>query len=60
MGALFSYKTKGIPENTEIEEDEVADQPIRIDWIKLTNRLTPEIVSRILGTPFADDDDRLS
>ncbi|KUL84016.1 hypothetical protein ZTR_07146 [Talaromyces verruculosus] len=60
MGALFSYKTKGIPENTEIEEDEVADQPIRKDWIKLTNRLTPEIMSRILGTPFADDDGRLS
>ena len=60
MGALFSYKTKGIPENTEIEEDEVADQPIRKDWIQLTNRLTPEIMSRILGTPFADDDGRLS
>lgn len=60
MGALFSYKTKGIPENTEIEEDEVADQPIRKDWIQLTNRLTPEIMSRILGTPFADNDDRLS
>ncbi|KAI7970367.1 hypothetical protein EIK77_006212 [Talaromyces pinophilus] len=60
MGALFSYKTKGIPENTEIEEDEVADQPIRKDWIQLTNRLAPEIMSRILGTPFADDDGRLS
>ncbi|KAF3396720.1 hypothetical protein DPV78_007570 [Talaromyces pinophilus] len=60
MGALFSYKTKRIPENTEIEEDEVADQPIRKDWIQLTNRLAPEIMSRILGTPFADDDGRLS
>lgn len=60
MGALFSYKTKGLPENTEIEEDEVADLPIRKDWIQLTNRLAPEIVSRILGTPFNDDDDRPS
>jgi A1 cistron-splicing factor AAR2 len=60
MGALFSYKTKGLPENTEIDEDEVADQPMRKDWMQLTSRMTPEILSRILGTPFADDDDRPS
>lgn len=60
MGALFSYKTKGIPENTEIDENDAMDQPMRKDWIQLTNRMTPEIVSRILGTPFDDDDDRPS
>lgn len=60
MGALFSYKTKGMPENVDIEEEDVAGLPIRKDWVRLTNRLTPETMSRILGTPFADDDGRPS
>ncbi|QGA15835.1 hypothetical protein EYB26_003496 [Talaromyces marneffei] len=61
MGALFSYKTKGLPDNTEIDENDATDQsPTRKDWIQLTNRLTPEILSRILGTPYSDDDDRPS
>ncbi|EED20528.1 AAR2 family protein [Talaromyces stipitatus ATCC 10500] len=61
MGALFSYRTKGLPESTEVDEDELSGkEPTRKDWVRLTNRITPEILSRILGTPFSDDDDRPS
>lgn len=61
MGALFNHRTRksGINEDDNDEEEEAQD-PMRNDWAKLTNHLTPEILSRILGSPFEDDDNRPS
>ncbi|OKL57243.1 hypothetical protein UA08_07623 [Talaromyces atroroseus] len=58
MGALFSYKKRERGGDGD-EEDEDNDT-VRSDWVKLTNRLSPEILSRILGNPIIDDDDRPS
>lgn len=64
MGALFSYKTKAPREtrddDAEDDDEEATHDPVYNDWVKLTNHLSPEILSRILGTPVIDDDDRPS
>jgi A1 cistron-splicing factor AAR2 len=62
MGTLFSYKKRERDGDYYEDEEGGGDDSdtVRSDWIKLTNRLSPEILSRILGNPIVDDDDRPS
>lgn len=64
MGALFSYRTRNSggthQDSHEDGEEESPGSIVYDDWTKLTNRLTPQILSRILGSPFMNDDGRPS
>ncbi|KAJ5368551.1 uncharacterized protein N7496_008311 [Penicillium cataractarum] len=67
-GGLFRYRSRVSPamlsnkpgsapaEARQAEEDEETEEDGRRDWRQLTNRLSPEILSRIIGDPEVDLD----
>ncbi|CEJ59226.1 hypothetical protein PMG11_07857 [Penicillium brasilianum] len=67
-GGLFRYRSRVSPamlsnkpgsaplEARQAEEDEETEEHGRRDWRQLTNRLSPEILSRIIGDPEVDLD----
>jgi A1 cistron-splicing factor AAR2 len=61
MGALFSYKSAAAHEADEQDEKGTEGNfPRQQDWARLTNHLSPQILSRILGEARLDDDARPS
>ncbi|KAJ5176087.1 uncharacterized protein N7482_001964 [Penicillium canariense] len=57
--AMLSNKPGSAPaEARQAEEDEEAEESGRRDWRQLTNRLSPEILTRIIGEPELDVDGR--
>ncbi|THC88649.1 hypothetical protein EYZ11_011906 [Aspergillus tanneri] len=69
-GGLFQYRSrvppsslsKRTPENpvpVQDEDDEENEENSRKDWQDLTDRLTPALLTRIIGDPDLDVDDRL-
>ncbi|OOQ85349.1 AAR2 domain protein [Penicillium brasilianum] len=67
-GGLFRYRSRVSPamlsnkpgsaplDARQAEEDEENEEHGRRDWRQLTNRLSPEILSRIIGDPEVDLD----
>jgi A1 cistron-splicing factor AAR2 len=67
-GGLFRYRSRVSPamlsnkpgsapvEARQAEEDEETEEDGRRDWRQLTDRLSPEILSRIIGDPEVDID----
>ncbi|KAF3388623.1 hypothetical protein F1880_003335 [Penicillium rolfsii] len=67
-GGLFRYRSRVSPamlsnkpgsapaEARQAEEDEETEEEGRRDWRQLTDRLSPEILSRIIGKPEIDVD----
>ncbi|KAJ5438605.1 uncharacterized protein N7458_009603 [Penicillium daleae] len=67
-GGLFRYRSRVSPamlsnkpgsapaETRQAEEDEETEEDGRRDWRQLTDRLSPEILSRIIGEPEVDVD----
>jgi A1 cistron-splicing factor AAR2 len=67
-GGLFRYRSRVSPamlsnkpgsapmEARQAEEDEETEEHGRRDWRQLTNRLSPKILSRIIGDPEVDLD----
>ncbi|KAF7716189.1 Uncharacterized protein PECH_005147 [Penicillium ucsense] len=70
-GGLFRYRSRVSPamllnkpgsaplEARLAEEDEEVEEEGRRDWRQLTNRLSPEVLSRIVGSPEQDVDGHL-
>lgn len=70
IGGLFRYRSRVSPamlsnkpgsapaDARRAEEDEETEEEGRRDWRQLTNRLSPEILSRIIGEPEVDVDGR--
>jgi A1 cistron-splicing factor AAR2 len=70
MGALFSYKSRHSPSGRQTRDDDGGDdqnedeendeESGRNEWIGLTDRISPQLFSRILGDPEIDYDGRSS
>lgn len=63
-GKLFRYRSRvtaqGVQQNREVDdqEEKMVEEEGRRDWASLTDKLSPEVLSRIVGNPEVDADGR--